>query len=130
MPSRESYRIKSDKKRRRTKKETRSNGSLFTTALSLNVRPGSIPSLPAAGSTQDPGTSSRNRLRWTPAPSKATYPATNFWQPIRSFVLSQLTSLVRRSTLKESDLAPKYEKVHNFKVSECHLLCVCVCVGV
>uniref|UniRef100_H3CS99 Chimaerin n=1 Tax=Tetraodon nigroviridis TaxID=99883 RepID=H3CS99_TETNG len=28
----------------------------------------------------------------------------------------RLSSLVRRSTLKESDLAPKYEKVHNFKV--------------
>uniref|UniRef100_H2U6B6 Chimerin 1 n=1 Tax=Takifugu rubripes TaxID=31033 RepID=H2U6B6_TAKRU len=28
----------------------------------------------------------------------------------------RLTSLVRRSTLRESDLAPKYEKVHNFKV--------------
>uniref|UniRef100_H2LPQ2 Chimaerin n=1 Tax=Oryzias latipes TaxID=8090 RepID=H2LPQ2_ORYLA len=27
-----------------------------------------------------------------------------------------LTSLVRRATLRESDLAPKYEKVHNFKV--------------
>uniref|UniRef100_A0A671Y0N1 Chimerin 1 n=1 Tax=Sparus aurata TaxID=8175 RepID=A0A671Y0N1_SPAAU len=28
----------------------------------------------------------------------------------------RLTSLVRRATLRESDLAPKYEKVHNFKV--------------
>uniref|UniRef100_A0A8D3E1X7 N-chimaerin n=1 Tax=Scophthalmus maximus TaxID=52904 RepID=A0A8D3E1X7_SCOMX len=27
-----------------------------------------------------------------------------------------LTSLVRRATLRESDLAPNYEKVHNFKV--------------
>uniref|UniRef100_A0A3Q1J1K5 N-chimaerin n=1 Tax=Anabas testudineus TaxID=64144 RepID=A0A3Q1J1K5_ANATE len=30
--------------------------------------------------------------------------------------LITLTSLVRRATLRESDLAPKYEKVHNFKV--------------
>nr|XP_023657616.1 N-chimaerin [Paramormyrops kingsleyae] len=29
---------------------------------------------------------------------------------------SYLTSLVRRATLKENDRAPKYEKVHNFKV--------------
>lgn len=28
----------------------------------------------------------------------------------------RLTSLVRRATLRESDLMPKYEKVHNFKV--------------
>uniref|UniRef100_A0A673C6M6 Chimerin 1 n=1 Tax=Sphaeramia orbicularis TaxID=375764 RepID=A0A673C6M6_9TELE len=28
----------------------------------------------------------------------------------------RLTSLVRRATLRENDLAPKYEKVHNFKV--------------
>uniref|UniRef100_A0A3B3QNK6 Beta-chimaerin n=1 Tax=Paramormyrops kingsleyae TaxID=1676925 RepID=A0A3B3QNK6_9TELE len=28
----------------------------------------------------------------------------------------ELTSLVRRATLKENDRAPKYEKVHNFKV--------------
>ncbi|KAF3857104.1 hypothetical protein F7725_008963 [Dissostichus mawsoni] len=28
----------------------------------------------------------------------------------------RLTSLVRRATLRESDLAPKYEKIHNFKV--------------
>uniref|UniRef100_A0AAQ4S9A7 Chimerin 1 n=1 Tax=Gasterosteus aculeatus aculeatus TaxID=481459 RepID=A0AAQ4S9A7_GASAC len=28
----------------------------------------------------------------------------------------RLTALVRRATLRESDLAPKYEKVHNFKV--------------
>uniref|UniRef100_A0A3B4CS92 Chimerin 1 n=1 Tax=Pygocentrus nattereri TaxID=42514 RepID=A0A3B4CS92_PYGNA len=28
----------------------------------------------------------------------------------------RLTSLVRRATLKENDRAPKYEKVHNFKV--------------
>uniref|UniRef100_A0A3B3WW41 Chimerin 1 n=1 Tax=Poecilia mexicana TaxID=48701 RepID=A0A3B3WW41_9TELE len=28
----------------------------------------------------------------------------------------RLTSLVRRATLRESDMVPKYEKVHNFKV--------------
>ncbi|KAG7239327.1 hypothetical protein INR49_029292 [Caranx melampygus] len=50
------------------------------------------------------------------SPPKPTSPASTFWQPIRSFALSQLTSLVRRATLRESDLAPKYEKVHNFKV--------------
>uniref|UniRef100_A0A672IW70 Chimaerin n=1 Tax=Salarias fasciatus TaxID=181472 RepID=A0A672IW70_SALFA len=37
-------------------------------------------------------------------------------RPITASVLSQLTSLVRRATLRESDLMPKYEKVHNFKV--------------
>lgn len=131
MPNRESSRIKGDKKRRRAKKETRPNSSLFTTALGLNVSAGSIPSLPAASNIQDPSTSSRTHFSWASAPSKPTYPASNFWQPIRSFALSQLTSLVRRSTLRESDLAPKYEKVHNFKVSECfaiYILCVCACV--
>uniref|UniRef100_A0A3Q2U141 N-chimaerin n=1 Tax=Fundulus heteroclitus TaxID=8078 RepID=A0A3Q2U141_FUNHE len=52
----------------------------------------------------------------TPGLSKPTSPASTFWQPIRSFALSQLTSLVRRATLRESDMVPKYEKVHNFKV--------------
>ncbi|XP_029378916.1 N-chimaerin isoform X2 [Echeneis naucrates] len=89
MPSRESHIIKRGKKqsRRRAEKETSQKGSLFTAALGLNV-----------------------------TPSKPTSPASTFWQPIRSFALSQLTSLVRRATLRESDLAPKYEKVHNFKV--------------
>ncbi|XP_054643080.1 N-chimaerin isoform X2 [Dunckerocampus dactyliophorus] len=38
--------------------------------------------------------------------------------PIRddSNAEERLTSLVRRATLRESDMVPKYEKVHNFKV--------------
>ncbi|XP_049919290.1 N-chimaerin isoform X2 [Epinephelus moara] len=89
MPSQESYVVKRGKKqsRKRAKKDSGQKGSLFTAALGLNV-----------------------------TPSKPTSPASTFWQPIRSFALSQLTSLVRRATLRESDLAPKYEKVHNFKV--------------
>ncbi|XP_071388049.1 N-chimaerin isoform X4 [Centroberyx affinis] len=43
-------------------------------------------------------------------------PPATIWQPLKLFAYSQLTSLVRRATLKESDRAPKYEKVHNFKV--------------
>lgn len=39
------------------------------------------------------------------------------WQPLKLFAYSQLTSLVRRATLKENEQIPKYEKVHNFKVS-------------
>ncbi|KAI3365790.1 hypothetical protein L3Q82_000790 [Scortum barcoo] len=117
MPSRESYIVKRGKKqsRRRPEKETGQKGSLFTAALGLNSA-GSIPSLPVSGSTSDPGTGSGASLKRAPAPSKPTSPASTFWQPIRSFALSQLTSLVRRATLRESDLAPKYEKVHNFKV--------------
>ena len=38
------------------------------------------------------------------------------WQPRKLFAYSQLTSLVRRATLKENEQIPKYEKVHNFKV--------------
>uniref|UniRef100_A0A8C3S0K3 Uncharacterized protein n=1 Tax=Chelydra serpentina TaxID=8475 RepID=A0A8C3S0K3_CHESE len=38
------------------------------------------------------------------------------WQPLKLFAYSQLTSLVRRATLKENEHIPKYEKVHNFKV--------------
>ncbi|XP_044525713.1 N-chimaerin isoform X4 [Gracilinanus agilis] len=38
------------------------------------------------------------------------------WQPLKLFAYSQLTSLVRRATLKENEQIPKYEKVHNFKV--------------
>uniref|UniRef100_A0A8C9TLR6 Chimaerin n=1 Tax=Scleropages formosus TaxID=113540 RepID=A0A8C9TLR6_SCLFO len=34
----------------------------------------------------------------------------------RKKLASNLTSLVRRATLKENDRTPKYEKVHNFKV--------------
>ncbi|CAB1328085.1 unnamed protein product, partial [Coregonus sp. 'balchen'] len=43
-------------------------------------------------------------------------PPATFWQPLKLFAYSQLTSLVRRATLKENDHATKYEKVHNFKV--------------
>ncbi|XP_018541399.2 N-chimaerin-like [Lates calcarifer] len=43
-------------------------------------------------------------------------PPATFWQPLKLFAYSQLTSLVRRATLKESDRAPRSEKVHNFKV--------------
>ena len=42
-------------------------------------------------------------------------PPATFWQPLKLFAYSQLTSLVRRATLKES--TPRTEKVHNFKVS-------------
>lgn len=38
------------------------------------------------------------------------------WQPLKLFAYSQLTSLVRRATLKENEHIPKYEKIHNFKV--------------
>lgn len=41
-------------------------------------------------------------------------PPATFWQPLKLFAYSQLTSLVRRATLKES--TPRTEKVHNFKV--------------
>lgn len=47
------------------------------------------------------------------APQK---PPSTLWQPLKLFAYSQLTSLVRRATLKENDRAAKYEKVHNFKV--------------
>uniref|UniRef100_A0A673ARC7 Chimerin 1 n=1 Tax=Sphaeramia orbicularis TaxID=375764 RepID=A0A673ARC7_9TELE len=43
-------------------------------------------------------------------------PPATFWQPLKLFAYSQLTSLVRRATLKESDRTSKSEKVHNFKV--------------
>ncbi|MBN3300259.1 CHIN protein, partial [Amia calva] len=43
-------------------------------------------------------------------------PPATLWQPLKLFAYSQLTSLVRRATLKENDRTPKYEKVHNFKV--------------
>lgn len=41
------------------------------------------------------------------------------WQPLKLFAYSQLTSLVRRATLKENEHIPKYEKIHNFKVRNC-----------
>uniref|UniRef100_A0A3Q3QIB4 Chimerin 1 n=1 Tax=Monopterus albus TaxID=43700 RepID=A0A3Q3QIB4_MONAL len=43
-------------------------------------------------------------------------PPATFWQPLKLFAYSQLTSLVRRATLKESERTPRSEKVHNFKV--------------
>lgn len=43
-------------------------------------------------------------------------PPATIWQPLKLFAYSQLTSLVRRATLKDKDHATKYEKVHNFKV--------------
>ncbi|XP_036396151.1 N-chimaerin-like [Megalops cyprinoides] len=43
-------------------------------------------------------------------------PPSALWQPLKLLAYSQLTSLVRRATLKESDHVPKCEKVHNFKV--------------
>ncbi|MBN3287134.1 CHIN protein, partial [Polyodon spathula] len=43
-------------------------------------------------------------------------PSATLWQPLKLFAYSQLTSLVRRATLKENERTPKYEKVHNFKV--------------
>ncbi|MEQ2166756.1 hypothetical protein GOODEAATRI_031512, partial [Goodea atripinnis] len=110
MPSRESYAVKRGKKQqhRRNEKKTSQEGSLFTAALGLNASVGSVPSLASSRSGPDP-------VKRTTAPSKPTSPASTFWQPIRSFALSQLTSLVRRATLRESDMVPKYEKVHNFK---------------
>lgn len=42
-------------------------------------------------------------------------PPATFWQPLKLFAYSQLTSLVRRATLKE--VTSITEKVHNFKVS-------------
>ncbi|KAG7282227.1 hypothetical protein CRUP_038395 [Coryphaenoides rupestris] len=43
-------------------------------------------------------------------------PPGTIWQPLKLFAYSQLTSLVRRATLKESVAGPKYEKLHSFKV--------------
>lgn len=43
-------------------------------------------------------------------------PPATLWQPLKLFAYSQLSSLVRRATLKDNDRVPKYEKVHNFKV--------------
>lgn len=52
-------------------------------------------------------------------------PPATIWQPLKLFAYSQLTSLVRRATLKENDRAPKYEKVHSFKVRESELSSNC-----
>lgn len=62
-------------------------------------------------------------------------PPATLWQPLKLFAYSQLSSLVRRATLKDNDRVPKYEKVHNFKVRQVWVLCfvdlqllhVCVC---
>lgn len=43
-------------------------------------------------------------------------PPATFWQPLKQFAYTQLTSLVRRASLREIERAPKPEKVHNFKV--------------
>ncbi|XP_014028779.2 N-chimaerin [Salmo salar] len=43
-------------------------------------------------------------------------PPATIWQPLKLFAYSQLTSLVRKATLKDNSLPHKYEKVHNFKV--------------
>lgn len=113
MPSRESYVVTRGRKQsgRRAAKAAGPKGSLLTAALGLNASSGSIPSLPVSGAASHPSSGSGTRSKPKPAS-----PASTFWQPIRSFALSQLTSLVRRATLRESDLMPKYEKVHNFKV--------------
>nr|XP_061799328.1 N-chimaerin-like isoform X3 [Nerophis lumbriciformis] len=42
-------------------------------------------------------------------------PSATFWQPLKLFAYSQLTSLVRRASLKETE-RPISEKDHNFKV--------------
>ncbi|XP_008397233.1 N-chimaerin [Poecilia reticulata] len=43
-------------------------------------------------------------------------PSATFWQPLKLLAYSQLTSLVRRASLKEVVQSPRSEKVHNFKV--------------
>uniref|UniRef100_A0A3B5Q7P2 Chimerin 1 n=1 Tax=Xiphophorus maculatus TaxID=8083 RepID=A0A3B5Q7P2_XIPMA len=43
-------------------------------------------------------------------------PSATFWQPLKLLAYSQLTSLVRRASLKEVVQLPRSEKVHNFKV--------------
>lgn len=43
-------------------------------------------------------------------------PSATFWQPLKLFAYSQLTSLVRRASLKESERPSRSEKAHNFKV--------------
>lgn len=50
-------------------------------------------------------------------------PPATLWQPLKLFAYSQLSSLVRRATLKDNDRVPKYEKVHNFKVRPFWFLC-------
>lgn len=99
MPSRESYVVT----KRGGKKSSDGGKGHRVSALAANTK-GSLPIMHQLSSSR-------------PVPPKPVSPASTFWQPIRSFALSQITSLVRRSTLRESDfVAPKYEKVHNFKV--------------
>lgn len=43
-------------------------------------------------------------------------PPAAFWQPLKQFAYTQLTSLVRRASLREIERVPKPEKAHNFKV--------------
>ena len=43
-------------------------------------------------------------------------PPATIWQPLKLFAYSQLTSLVRRATLKDNERATTCQKVHNFKV--------------
>lgn len=43
-------------------------------------------------------------------------PSATFWQPLKLFAYSQLTSLVRKASLRDNERTAKYEKVHNFKV--------------
>ncbi|XP_076026091.1 N-chimaerin [Genypterus blacodes] len=43
-------------------------------------------------------------------------PSATFWQPLKLFAYSQLTSLVRRASLRENEKTANYKKVHNFKV--------------
>ncbi|GCC25133.1 hypothetical protein chiPu_0003538 [Chiloscyllium punctatum] len=41
---------------------------------------------------------------------------TVLWQPLKLFAYSQITSLIRRAALKQSENHFNYEKAHNFKV--------------
>lgn len=101
MPSRKSYVVT----KRGGKKSSDGGKGHRVSALATNTK-GSLPIMHQLSGSR-------------PVPPKPVSPASTFWEPIRSFALSQITSLVRRSTLRESDfVAPKYEKVHNFKVSE------------
>ncbi|XP_057685437.1 N-chimaerin isoform X3 [Corythoichthys intestinalis] len=118
MPNGEAHFVKRGKKPsgRRAEKRARQKGSVFAAALGLKGGGGSVLHLPVAGSALDPIVKTATRVDRSTVLSKSTPPVSAFWQPIKSFALSQLTSLVRRATLRESDMVPKYEKVHNFKV--------------
>ncbi|KAG5283462.1 hypothetical protein AALO_G00042350 [Alosa alosa] len=86
MPSRESYSVRKGEKSLVQSKSKQESNQQDILAAALGMRMG---------------------------PQK---PPATIWQPLKLFAYSQLTSLVRRATLKETDRAPKYEKVHNFKV--------------